>query len=79
MESINWISPSKDRSNPCLAAEKMENIYIYIYIEKCIFFLQLHPYPQEMKISQIEPSQILKPSSVEISYPFSQIPKMEIL
>ena len=32
MESINWISPSKDRSNPCLAAEKMENIYIYTSI-----------------------------------------------
>ena len=76
MESINWISPSKDRSSPCLATEKMKEKK---YIEKYISFLQLHPYPQEMKISQIKLSQILKPSSVEISYPFSQIPKMEIL
>ena len=75
MESINWISPSKDRSSPCLAAEKMKKKKS----KNVSFFPQLHPYPQEMKISQIKPSQILKPSSVEISYPFSQIPKMEIL
>ena len=37
MESINWISPSKDRSNPCLAAEKMENIYIYIHRKMYLF------------------------------------------